>query len=60
MNKQVVMLVTIIVLSFAAYLLMFYAIGWTQKKSAIIAFGAGGAMIIMEFIIMPLVKRRRT
>ena len=60
MNKTILALLTIIVLSIVAYVLMFYVIGWTQKKSAIIAFGAAGGMILMDIIIMPLVKSRRT
>ena len=59
MNRTILTLGTIIILSVIAYLLMMYVLEWTQKKSAIIAFGAGAAMILFDVVLAGM-KRKRT
>jgi len=58
MNRIVITIVTVILLSAIGFLLMHYILGWTMKKSLIIAGGAAGAMILFDVIILNLVKRR--
>ena len=59
MNKTLISFITIIVLSIAAYFIMMEVAGWTQKKAAIIAFGAGAAMILVDVIGMSLKRNRQ-
>ena len=59
MNKALLQAVVIIILSGVAFLLMHFAAEWPLKKALLIAGGAGAAMILIDVVILPLVKKGR-
>jgi hypothetical protein len=57
MNKTL-LVITIIVLSVVAYLVMYHLVGFTQKKSLWISGGAGVAMILFD-VALPTLRGKR-
>jgi low affinity Fe/Cu permease len=58
MNKVAITILTIIVLSIAAFCLMYYLTDFGLKKSLIISVGAAVAMILFDVVILNLVRKR--
>ncbi len=58
MNKTAMTIVSTLVLSVVAFLLMRYVLGWEQKKSMIIAFGAAAGMLLVDVVILGLMRRK--
>ncbi len=57
MNNIAITILTIIVLSIAAFCLMYYLTDFNLKKSLIISGGAAIAMILFDVVILNLIKR---
>ena len=51
MNRKILVILFIVIFSGLAFLLTYYLIGWTWKKSLIISGGAGVAMIIFDVVL---------
>jgi hypothetical protein len=58
MNKTLLTIVTIVVLSSVAYLVMYHFIGFEQKKALWISGGAGVAMILFDVVLLNLIRKR--
>jgi hypothetical protein len=58
MNKTLLTVVTIVVLSSVAYLVMYYFIGFEQKKALWISGGAGVAIILFDVVLLNLIRKR--
>jgi hypothetical protein len=58
MNKTVLTVLTILVLSVIAFLVTYNLTDWGFKKSLLICGGAGAAMILFDLIIFNAARRR--
>jgi hypothetical protein len=58
MNKTLLVLIAIIVVTVVAYLVMYHLIGFSQKKSLWISGGAGVAMILFDVALPNLLRKR--
>lgn len=58
MNRTLLTISSIAIISIIAYVVMVYVLDWTQKKAAFIAFGAAGAMILVDVVFAGFKRNR--
>lgn len=58
MNKTLLIVVTVIALSIAAYFILHRFLGLTQQKALWITAGAGTAMILFDVVLVKFIRKR--